>query len=981
MSQIKKFSYQDTRRRWLIPIAVFLMFFIELLFLNSLILSFKFFLPYYPVSTVVFIIAIIAFFAGNYVAKFFYSFTSRSRIINIVVSFFYIVAISFYFLKLYFWGESLSDLNIYVKSKYFSVLIIVVPSFLCGVLNNYFLNISTGDFLDDKNLLFSYVVAFFLAISAVFYLSAFDFGHGKFACDKNIAASLVSLLLFAVMIFINQKFNPEPLYAKQYIDEEVEEDKQKILREDLFYTYLNFTYIITYLYLGQILLNRFYVFSYKNMDLYIGATIISMVVGFFAARLKKLHLFHIISESLFPLIFFAFMFILFYAESRFSYKIALSLSVVPSFVYGFALKKTFDNILERYDHQQRYRVVNFALFIIPVPVIFILSIVSFTNIVFFLVLYIIAFLNLIIPALFVFNLKISFVKKFCYLGFILTLIFTTVFFHIYLKLPFNLKKFYNYSENFEILQNTNYNLPYIVERGDVKFFGEPVFYLSNSRIKNYKRAVAALSLYEKEGTRSLVIDSNQSFFKNSLYTLLDDFTCLDPVPERFVDDNRLPVSGLESYFVYKSEIVNFILNSKRSFDFIIDIPNIFDQKNHSFRFSRAYYNLLKNKMNEAAIYGLVVDLKFMPAQRLESALKNLNSSFAFSNFYLFSDVLVVLCSDSEDSLQITANAYNRLADDISSNQQCSLIFYDNIHLLENMLPVKLSEILQKIESAGDSFNPEILRELKSYKNIINSSFLKSEPKLASSIESSFAKNSKILSLLSQMDYAETIDDYEKEIDILLELKKFTPYNDAIKNYVNAHLSYKDKYYQGEAVRFEKLKRWDEAVSLYKAILKIDKNNFEANYRLALLYITLQDLNQAFKYLDDALKIDKNNPDAIYQMGVLLFSTEKFKDAIKYFETAKELNLRTPLLFMYLGLSYEKIGDTAKALECYEEAASIDPEDLKIRELRDMLKAKLSSTSTVTEAQKTNMIDDEQGERISLPVNKKAINARIRDDEQ
>jgi hypothetical protein len=47
----------------------------------------------------------------------------------------------------------------------------------------------------------------------------------------------------------------------------------------------------------------------------------------------------------------------------------------------------------------------------------------------------------------------------------------------------------------------------------------------------------------------------------------------------------------------------------------------------------------------------------------------------------------------------------------------------------------------------------------------------------------------------------------------------------------------------------------------------------------------------------------------------------------------------------------------------------------------MLKAKLSSTSTVTEAQKTNMIDDEQGERISLPVNKKAINARIRDDEQ
>jgi hypothetical protein len=68
------------------------------------------------------------------------------------------------------------------------------------------------------------------------------------------------------MIFITTEFNPEPLYAKQYIDEEVEEDKQKILWEDLSIHTLNFTYIITYLLLGQILLNRFYVFSYKNMD-------------------------------------------------------------------------------------------------------------------------------------------------------------------------------------------------------------------------------------------------------------------------------------------------------------------------------------------------------------------------------------------------------------------------------------------------------------------------------------------------------------------------------------------------------------------------------------------------------------------------------------------------------------------------------------------------------------------------------------------
>jgi len=298
------------------------------------------------------------------------------------------------------------------------------------------------------------------------------------------------------------------------------------------------------------------------MDLYLSVVMLSMVLGFFAARIRQFILCHIISESLFPLMFFAFMFFLFYTEGKLPYQLSVSLNAIPSFVYGFALKKTFDNILQRYDHQQRYRVINFALFVIPVPVLFLLSTLDFSNFIFFFIFYIFAFLNLIIPAIFIFNLQISFIKKLSYLAFVIVVIVSLFFFHFYLKIPLNLKKFYTYSENFEILQDTNYNLPYIVERAQVKIFGSPVFYLSNSQIKNYKRAVMAASLYERENFRTLIIDSNQNFFKNPLYNLFEDFTCLDPLPESYVDWNKLPVSGNENYFIYKDEIVNFILKSK-----------------------------------------------------------------------------------------------------------------------------------------------------------------------------------------------------------------------------------------------------------------------------------------------------------------------------------------------------------------------------------------------------------------------------------
>ena len=149
----------------------------------------------------------------------------------------------------------------------------------------------------------------------------------------------------------------------------------------------------------------------------------------------------------------------------------------------------------------------------------------------------------------------------------------------------------------------------------------------------------------------------------------------------------------------------------------------------------------------------------------------------------------------------------------------------------------------------------------------------------------------------------------------------------------------------------------------------------------MLYITMQDLSNAFVYLDAALKLNKEHPQVLYQMGILMFSSNKIKEAITYFEKARDLNLNTYQLYMYLGLSYEQTGHFDKAKENYEKAILLDPNDSKLKSLLSGLELKIKQQGQVIEEQgvKSNMLDDEQGVNMSIPVNKKAVKARLLDE--
>ena len=93
--------------------------------------------------------------------------------------------------------------------------------------------------------------------------------------------------------------------------------------------------------------------------------------------------------------------------------------------------------------------------------------------------------------------------------------------------------------------------------------GENVFVLSDSIIRNMKRALVPLSIYQsgKKDMKVLFIDGNQKFFKNPVIGYYKESICLDIIPESIVDYKSLPVSGRIKYVPESEDLLFYLKNS------------------------------------------------------------------------------------------------------------------------------------------------------------------------------------------------------------------------------------------------------------------------------------------------------------------------------------------------------------------------------------------------------------------------------------
>jgi tetratricopeptide (TPR) repeat protein len=249
------------------------------------------------------------------------------------------------------------------------------------------------------------------------------------------------------------------------------------------------------------------------------------------------------------------------------------------------------------------------------------------------------------------------------------------------------------------------------------------------------------------------------------------------------------------------------------------------------------------------------------------------------------------------------------------------------------------------------------------------------------VATSFNTHDEILSLLKKTELAETRENYREETKLLFELKKQAEFKITLQNYVLKMLSYKEKYYYNAALNLEKNKKWTEAQDLYQAVLAINPDNFNANYRMALLCITLQNIEGSFNYLQQAMRINKDHPRVLMQMGVLYFSSGKTEEAIEYFNKALQQNEKTPQIYRYLGLCYEKTGNLYDAEKYYTKAIAADPNDIDTKARLDEVRVLIEKDSKKWETpEQKNESDVEQDAEMPLPVSKGAYDVRLKDDD-
>jgi len=90
------------------------------------------------------------------------------------------------------------------------------------------------------------------------------------------------------------------------------------------------------------------------------------------------------------------------------------------------------------------------------------------------------------------------------------------------------------------------------------------------------------------------------------------------------------------------------------------------------------------------------------------------------------------------------------------------------------------------------------------------------------------------------------------------------------------------------------------------------------------YVSNEDFEQAKKCYTRAMSCDERHYNAFWGMGNIFLKQEKYEDAIKYFKHAISINSKSSVLFTYLGMTYFHNRQPREALDCFEIAEKMDP---------------------------------------------------------
>jgi len=145
----------------------------------------------------------------------------------------------------------------------------------------------------------------------------------------------------------------------------------------------------------------------------------------------------------------------------------------------------------------------------------------------------------------------------------------------------------------------------------------------------------------------------------------------------------------------------------------------------------------------------------------------------------------------------------------------------------------------------------------------------------------------------------------------------------------------------QAMKHQMAREFDDAIRLYKESIAVYPTA-DAHTYLGWAYSFLGRLNEAIAQCEIAIQLDPEFGNPYNDIGVYLMQQERLDDAIPWLERAKSAKRYEPRHFPHINLGriYLTKGMLQKALEEFNGALKINPEDQELSQLVEEVQKKL-----------------------------------------
>ena len=116
---------------------------------------------------------------------------------------------------------------------------------------------------------------------------------------------------------------------------------------------------------------------------------------------------------------------------------------------------------------------------------------------------------------------------------------------------------------------------------------------------------------------------------------------------------------------------------------------------------------------------------------------------------------------------------------------------------------------------------------------------------------------------------------------------------------------------------------DKSRFYYQKALDLNAKNLDTKSKLAMTYVTTSTPMKGISLLREVVKEDPTNETALFNLGYLSMQSGQYEKAADRFETLIKVNPEHASGTFYLGLSYQQLGNKAKANQYFKKAKGLD----------------------------------------------------------